>query len=238
MNRFRDPMKELLRMYHLDTPVPPEVRKYFLSRMGRVFSRVMKTTGSYSPIFGFFSFLYFLFKKLGVVIHLKMLLGIAIMTALLGGGIAGYFFLDTVKVPAQSDRTQQKIHRYPNALAKTEESSHRVRAAAAIIIEPLESGSVDKAVMTRLTNSLSDALNAVGGSSFSSIAVSCQSKYSLSGYVEKMEEKFIAFIRVVDNRNSSILFVTREKFESLDELEKGYSRFAGDIVTRVRGHGR
>ncbi|MBN1532831.1 MAG: hypothetical protein JXA20_09230 [Spirochaetes bacterium] len=232
MKNSHDSIKELLRLYRLDSPVPAEVQRHLSSRIERVFAGVMRKTGIYSTLFALFSYIFFLFKRLGILFPLKNIVILGIVIGLTSSGLV-YLYVSRDSVPVNTIGPAVPVP--PDAMPVMPQESKNKRPAYRLALNPLRSGSVDNDTLSRATMIVSDELSRLHGRDYWAMADEARSAaFVLSGYIEKTEGGFVIFVKVVNSRSSAIVYVTRDRVQSLDEIPESCRRISAELSRRVR----
>jgi hypothetical protein len=79
-------LEKLLARYRFTRPVPPEVQDAILSSKEKILVRVLKTTGTFTALYGVFLSLYFAIKKTGAGIFLAKIVIVCTSAAALSYG--------------------------------------------------------------------------------------------------------------------------------------------------------
>jgi hypothetical protein len=225
-------MKELLRSYRLDSPMPADVQRHISSRIERVFAGVMKKAGIYTPLLAFFSYVYFLMKRFGIIIPLKSFVIVGIIAGLSGGGL---IYLYVSKEAVTEGRVVPPTHEADDDPAEVRQESKTYRPAFRLAINPLRSKSIDAGMLHRATMIMSGELSRLRGPEFSAMADAAgNAAYILSGHIEEAEGEFILIVKIVDSRSSAIVYVTRHRMRSPDEIPESCREISAELSRRVR----
>ncbi len=227
-------MKELLHKYRLDHPVAPDSQKRMMAHMGPMYRRILKRTGRHSLITGIVLWIYFLLRRYGIVITTGKAIIVTIVLLVFSlGGILAFFMLQ--------HRPDSAVNRKGGVVdIRVDRDSAPVqppRPVYALAIEPFTGEGVDRGVRTAAMKAIAGQLGALRGGSFSTIVWNRNTegmKYRMTGSVEKSGDEMFLFVKVVDLRTSSIVYVAKEKADSLDGIPDACRRVSQGVAERVR----
>jgi hypothetical protein len=223
-------LKDLLVEYKLDRPVPHDIREYFSNEMGPIFKKVIKRAGIIGTIYGIFLSIYFYFKKFGITVTVtKIIITFVSFVSLIVGGYLLYDYLSNAGADAR--------YHTPGIVAKNTTVKPAVENFSFIMgIDQFTSSTVDAATLDSAARSISKGLDEIMGPHFSRYLArpGQEGTYTLMGNIEKVENTYIVFIKVVDMKSSSILYAGKERAVSRDELEKACDRISRNVSTRIK----
>jgi hypothetical protein len=231
-------MRGLLGRYGLAAPVPDEHKKIISGSMARVLSAVLKRGGMYSLPYGIFLALYFFLKKFGITLTAAKTAVLVTMTASVSAG--GYYIY-------QSDAVRGNVEVHENrAIAKAPATDGTVmkhgRVSAPVItytlgIEPLSSSSVDRKTLGIIAEDISRRISGIRGANYTGLVPRGGSRglrYRMLGNVEKLDDAYMIFVKVINTSDSSIIYAAKEKAGSAGEIGEACDRLAKKIAAGVR----
>lgn len=109
-------LEKLLDTYKLTRPVPGEVQHMILSSKKKNFLRILKTTGSFTALYGIFISIYYALKKIGLWFPLSksIISGIAVASISYGGYLAV-----TGRMPGSDRKNSEGARAIQNAVRGT-----------------------------------------------------------------------------------------------------------------------
>ncbi|MFC1670665.1 hypothetical protein ACFL20_09750 [Spirochaetota bacterium] len=241
-------LKELLSRYELQSPVPVDFQEYISSEMGSMFKRILKRAGQYSLVYGIFIALYFFLKKYGIKFTLTRLIVSLVTTAAI---VTGSFYVYIKVIDEKTvDTTETMDLKIKKGLTKTgdktlpkiksiEKKSDKKTGGIityTVGIEPFISSSLDKKTLKSISSRLKSEFVRMRGLQYSKAVrkgYKKNIKYTLLGSAEKMGDTVIIFAKVIDTKNSAILFATKEKALSIKDINKACSKISRRVVSKI-----
>ena len=226
-------LKELLKKYELNKPVPIEVQHHYSSRMRKIFKGIAKATGIYTLSFGIGTFFYFFFKKLGIIISTKVMITLSIVASLATGGTITYLYMNSSDKIESPEETIKESHK---KLVKKTETKIAPKITYTLGIRPFNSSSVDRKILSKAAKTIRSELSTLQGNSYSKIMRGSDDsiRYIMSGSIEKVDEANILFVRVLDTQSSAIVYVAKETFTTESEFASACKRVSNRIAAKAK----
>jgi hypothetical protein len=216
-------------------PVSRKIRSEQFAHKRRLYLRILRTVGLGGLFTTIAVSIYFWIKNLGVGVATKAVIG-----AFVGAGaLAPVAWL--ILHPADSIKVAHEKTAEP--VQFVQERKPALPATAALPsphyhfgFRPVDSESVPAQVKQKVGVSLINSIRQSKGSEYAGFpdGVTIENaSFMVRTAVEKMDNSYLVMIKVIDLRNSSIVYVTRETANSEEELEIACQKLANALMSSV-----
>jgi len=240
-----DQFNRLMEKYRLTEPLPPHVRRHLRKSKRRQFIIILKRTSGYSALFVLISNVFFTLKKFGMAITIVKSAIIIVAAALLTAGAVtmAVYFLVLQNVPdpeavtgvrdsviGTEDRDRALKDEPPAEPMSVIEDRIGIQAFSGVNLP------VDRA--TGISDRIAGELSALlGESRVINLRVGRGEKRSgmiLLGTVEESNGSFSIIARVVNVKDSVILFYDKETAASEGDIDGACGRLAKKIYSAIK----
>lgn len=212
-----------------------KVQDYGLSVKPKIFKKVSKVVGIFHIFSGFFISIYFLFKKLGISLTLtKIILSSVAAISLAYGGYNIVIKLSEQKI----DKNQDIAIEIDNLFDINKKNKKEISKVENynLGIKPFTSNNVDDKIIKTIQKNILLEVSRIKGRNFTNFISKKHTgkyKYYLVGHVDKVGDTNTIIVKVIESETSSIKFITREKFKSIDELEIASKAISQNLVKEI-----
>jgi hypothetical protein len=247
-------LQDLLHKYQVTRPVPAGVRGEVLARKRKNFVAVMKKLDRYNPLLGAFLFIYFLFRKFGIIATLKqcgVVLAVSAALTLAGLSAGTYVLIKHVLEKTHSPVEMQKdndgsikddtIHKSMDKSPK--QSIDRVDSSLTlsevkniIAFQPFEGMNASTGEASLVSGLMQNELIRIRGSkniiSARTLEPGASARLLLIGTVRKIGVSYAITAKVIDRESGKIHFTSTQdaRADTLSIVSKKLAKEISDTI--------
>jgi len=242
-----DMIRELIKKSRLDKPVPAEVQAYIRENKGRQFKKIMKKAGVYSVLFGLISNLFFYLKRIGlgvtivktaVILTVTAVIIISFTTAGLYMLGRGYFSGKIQEKVEILDGNKGALDLFPagNKIDKALPENDAASESDRVGVQQFVGVNVPASRAAETGDLIYEKLSSMTGSDRVVNFRKGRKKAGvlLMGSIEYLNNGYMISARLVNIKDSKIIYYTSENIISLDELERACQSISTRIAEKIK----
>lgn len=238
----------LLEKLKIKSPLTQKNIKEIKRRKRKSLVKIFKEAKQYNPVFGAILFIFFMFKRIGITISflqsatIMVCVSIFVPTVLVASLYIGVkmYLDDKTEIKIENKEVSETIN-----IQKKEkpvkvkpvikpETKPIKKFKKFIIFNSFETNNVNNDVILKLSNNFKKRLrNLRGNENILSEATNTENNYYLFGSIEKIENKYVLSIRLVDKKSGMIDFLDTTQVNSMNELKGKIQQLALQISQRL-----
>jgi hypothetical protein len=231
-------LRALLAKHGIGEPAPPGLPAYILDSKERVFRRVLRSAGGYGTFYSALSAIHFILRRNRVPLWAVRAAAAAGAAALIAAGIYFSSVRGTVRqgVPAAPPPAESQMLKGSEVMHRGV-TGNQQELLRTLCIAPFEGHGVESGVLAQAAYAFEKEMSGKMGEDYAAVQTGgkkVRARYSLTGSIERVGDRYLLFVKLVDMQTTGLLFHGRENMESLADIDAACVRLAQKMPVPVK----